>query len=187
MRNIVIPEIVNDPLFQMRGIGPRMRHPVAFHPVKGPQPEGRIPRPVFRSGLVNRMVERITREPQLAPLSRIRSFLPYGMSEGSAPGFWSSITGAISSTIQSAIPALASVQVAKIQANQNASLLRAQAGLYTPQNIATLQQQGAFEAAQRANMAAAASGSTTAPLTTGTMIALGVAALGGLYLITRKK
>ena len=200
MRNIFIPEVVNDPLLQMRGVGPRLRNAEIITPPRPrpipaarrlfpapPVPPVERPRPVLRGKLLNRAVNRITSEAQLGPLSRIRSYMPaYGMSED-APGFWSSITGALSNTIQAAIPALATVQVAKLQANQTASLLRSQAGLYTPQNLQTLQMQGAFEAAQRANMAAAAAGSTSAPMTTGTLIAVGGLVLGGIFLLSRKK
>jgi hypothetical protein len=181
MRSFEIPRIVDDPIMALHGVKPRIHRDFVNRPRPGSMATAETRRAIPMPR------EHPAFEPRLSDLNRIRTFIPEGLSEGETPGFWSNIASALSTTISSAIPSLAAVQVAKLQANQTASLLQTQAKLYTPQNLATLQNQGAFEAAQRANMAAAAAGSTTPPITTGTMIALGVAALGGIWLLTRKK
>lgn len=194
-----LPQIVRDPILALHGIPPRIRLMSPFRQPEGrvslprpspiwdlrtqPQPEGRVARP---QPMQPRDLP--ARDSRIVTLHRLRTYIPegVGLSDGEA-GFWNSITSSLTGAISSAIPALAQVQVAKLQAQSTASLLKSQSQLYTPQNIATLQAQGQFEATQRANLAAAASGSTMAPMSTGTLIALGAVALGGIWLLTRKK
>ena len=159
--------ITNDPILAMNGTRPRVDY---------------RPRPRTNFEPVG--------DARLDRLSRLRRAIPVQLNEGMGdgePGFWNPIASSLSSAISGAIPAIASVQVAKIQAGQTASLLREQSKLYTPQNFATLQAQGSFEAQARANAAAAAAGTTSAPMTTGTLLALGGLALGAVFLLTRRK
>lgn len=183
MRSFELPRVTQDPILTMAGIGPRLRR-VNFQPrPRTTDAPGRPvvdfqPRPRAAAG----EGYPVRRFPWASP--RDRRWPTMGLSDD-APGFWSSLSSTVGDALKAVVPSLAAVQVAKLQVQGQQSLLKTQAGLYTPQNLSTLQAQGAFEAAQRANAAAAAAGSTTPPLTMGTMIAVGALALGGIWLATR--
>ena len=102
-----------------------------------------------------------------------------------APGFLSSISAALGGIVSQVAPIYTASLAAKAQAQAQASALKAQANLYTPQNINTLYQQQQFEAAQRGIQAGRDSGSvsTSVPWVP---ILIGAGVLGGLYFMTRK-
>ena len=184
MRAFNLPQVIQDPLLTMAGIGPRLRR-VDFQPRPRPgSGEGVVSRPVVDFQPRPRITVgegRARTYPFLAP--RDRRWATMGLSD-EAPGFWSSLSSTVGDALKAVVPSLAAVQVAKLQIQGQQSILKSQAQLYTPQNVQTLQAQGFYEATHRANAAAAASGSTMAPMSTGTMIAVGALALGGIWLAT---
>lgn len=103
-----------------------------------------------------------------------------------AGGFWQGITSGLSSAISGILPGLAQLGAARVMTSQQAALLRTQGTqLYTPGNIQTLQQQAAFEAAQRQVEQGRQLGSTSLPLS-GTTMAIVGGGLLAVYLLARK-
>lgn len=105
--------------------------------------------------------------------------------DAAAPGFLSTIGAALGGIVSQVAPIYSASLAAKAAAQAQASTLKAQANLYTPQNINTLYQQQQFEAAQRGIQAGRDSGSvsTSVPWVP---ILIGAGVLGGLYFMTRK-
>ena len=125
-------------------------------------------------GNVGSLVERI---------KNARRWSREGLSDDvAAPGVWESIGKALSGVVSTVAP----IYTAGIVSKAQASSLKQQATLYTPQNIQTLYNQQQFEAAQRGVDLGRSTGSTSAPIPW-VPIGIAAAALVGGYFIFRKK
>ena len=102
-------------------------------------------------------------------------------------GVWDDITSGIGKVVSTAAPAFLQIEVAKAQARaQGAAVSIAGQTLYTPENIAALQRQQAFETAQR-SIDYARSSNEIIPGVSPWVLLAGVVGLGSvLFLASRK-